>query len=798
MDQDNTKPGPEGMKGSWRDRLGINKDLPKIAEEFKEPSQKSEAAPAREPQERPSASPARAGAARPAPMAPRPNAAEFGERLRQQREAAERMAEQRVAEAKERAINEHRPQAPPQGPQQRTPSSTARPASQAPKPRFGFAEEELRGAPLEQPLRKEPSSRQWTGPQSASISRPVFTADRQGAAPDPRLRAPPPPRAPSAPQARNLPPAQGRMPPPGGTERQAPRPVRPAPPPPGMDRLRRTASADPARQFDEYAQDEPYPRAPRHAETARPRNDQRGAHSRELDYVDEEPDDLFEDDQTYAPQSRRRATAEDYGQAYREFDGPVQERERRRTGPFLLIGALVIVGIIAGGLVYFYHESLGERATSAENVPVVDEPSAPVKTEPESSATTEEQAPAAQEQSTAATSSEMQSPAAAQKKQIYDRILGETTLEEQEEVVPSEEQPVAPGGQTQGFDADPLPLPMPPSPGGGTDDQSGSLEPSGQSASVTSAKASSETNSEQASPTSATLATDPSEPAEESEAALAPPPAPSAPPAADAPDAPPPPEPAQASDDQPAPAPAQKAPTAEQKIASELAFAENPGSPPPQPASDGPIQIAQLPGFNASSEATTFAPSPQALPDETDGFSTTTQRRARPIGTRGTDKVVVTPNRNFNRSKQVQVAAIETDPVSTQSFTPVSPATQVATPPAQAAAPAPEAAPVGQQAALEPQAAQKPQISHGAGSGFTIQLASYKSEAEALAGYEQLRLQHGELLGSLSPNVQKAELGTSGTFYRLHLGSFSTKEAAKKACSSLLAAGERDCIVKSR
>ncbi len=282
-----------------------------------------------------------------------------------------------------------------------------------------------------------------------------------------------------------------------------------------MDRLRRTASADPARQFDEYAQDESYPRAPRHAETPRPRNEQRGAHSRELDYVDEEADDLFEDDQTYASQSRRRATAEDYGQAYREFEGPVQERERRRTGPFLLIGALVTVGIIAGGLVYFYHESLGERATSAENVPVVDEPSAPVKTEPESSATTEEQAPAAQEQSTAATSSEMQSPASAQKKQIYDRILGETTLEEQEEVVPSEEQPVAPGGQTQGFDADPLPLPMPPSPGGGTDDQ-GSLEPSGQSASATSSKSSSETSSGQSSPVAATtLETDPSEPAED-------------------------------------------------------------------------------------------------------------------------------------------------------------------------------------------------------------------------------------------------------------------------------------------
>src|SRR5688572_3499327 len=113
MNQDSTKPGPEGMKGSWRDRLGINKELPKIAEEFKEPSPRAEPSEGREPHEKP-ASPVRAGTplTKPAPMAPRPNAAEFGERLRQQREAAERMAEQRVAEAKERAMNEQRSQPP--------------------------------------------------------------------------------------------------------------------------------------------------------------------------------------------------------------------------------------------------------------------------------------------------------------------------------------------------------------------------------------------------------------------------------------------------------------------------------------------------------------------------------------------------------------------------------------------------------------------------------------------------------------------------------------------------------------
>jgi cell division protein FtsN len=782
------------MKGSWRDRLGINKELPKIAEEFKEPSQKSEAASGREPQDKPSPPPARAGAplTRPAPMAPRPNAAEFAERLRQQREAAQRMAEQRVAEAKERAVNERTPTQP-QAAQPRTAPPPARPASPAPKPRFGFAEEELRGARQEQPSQTSPREqpRQWTGAQPASLARPVFTADRQAAPPDPRLRAPPP----RAPQARNLPPPQiHTAPPPAG--RQAPRPPRPAAPQ-AIDRSRRT-SADPARQFDEYAQDEPHLRSQRYEEMPSSRNDYRGAHSRELDYVEEESDDLFEDDQNYAPQPRRRATAQDYNNVYREFDGPVPER--RRTGPFILIAALVAVGATAGGLIYFYQSSLTGQATSAENVPVVDEPSAPVKTEPESAAAPDDQAPSTEEQSASATAPEIQAPAAAaQKKQIYDRILGETTLEEQEQVVPSEEQPVQPGEQSHGFDADPLPLPMPPSPGGGTDDQSGSLEPPQPSAAVASTKAPSEAGAQQASPVSATLSTEPAQPAVEAEAALAPPPSPSIPAPADPPAAsPPPPEPVQTSNDQPAPSAPQKAPVAEKKIETELAFAEQPAATPPEPAGDGPVQIAQLPGFAAASETTTFAPSPQAVPDYAEDSSATTQRRVRTIGTRDSDKLVFNPNRNFNRAKQVQVAEIATDPVSTQSVAPVSPAAELPTQHVESAAPTPQPDTVGQQAALTPSPSSKPQVSHGAGSGFTIQLASYKSESEALAGYEELRLQHGDLVGSLTPNVQKADLGANGTFYRLHLGSFSTKEAAKKACSSLLAAGERDCIVKSR
>src|SRR5688500_16113842 len=152
MDQDNTKPGPGDVKGSWRDRLGISKELPKISDEFKNPTQTSAPEDRREPAPDKAPPLSRPGApvAKPAPMAPRSNAAELGDRLRKQREAAERMAEQRVAEAKERALREQRPSLPP--------ASGEGASSATPRPRFTFAdtppkpEQPQTGAPAQRRL----------------------------------------------------------------------------------------------------------------------------------------------------------------------------------------------------------------------------------------------------------------------------------------------------------------------------------------------------------------------------------------------------------------------------------------------------------------------------------------------------------------------------------------------------------------------------------------------------------------------------------------------------------------------
>ena len=75
------------------------------------------------------------------------------------------------------------------------------------------------------------------------------------------------------------------------------------------------------------------------------------------------------------------------------------------------------------------------------------------------------------------------------------------------------------------------------------------------------------------------------------------------------------------------------------------------------------------------------------------------------------------------------------------------------------------------------------------------QLASFRSEAEAMAEYDRLRAKHGTVLSGLSPRVVKATVaGTSR--YRLGVGPLPSRSAASKVCNSLIAAGERDCLVR--
>jgi cell division septation protein DedD len=139
-----------------------------------------------------------------------------------------------------------------------------------------------------------------------------------------------------------------------------------------------------------------------------------------------------------------------------------------------------------------------------------------------------------------------------------------------------------------------------------------------------------------------------------------------------------------------------------------------------------------------------------------------------------------------------------------------------AMPAAQAAAPAPVAAPAETAAvapapapAAKPKPAPKPAQVAAADpapqaaapakpASYVVQLGSKKDQTEALASFADMQQKYPSLLANYRPMVQKADLGSKGTWYRLRIGPISDKGTATKLCSQLKAQGQSDCMVASQ
>ena len=77
---------------------------------------------------------------------------------------------------------------------------------------------------------------------------------------------------------------------------------------------------------------------------------------------------------------------------------------------------------------------------------------------------------------------------------------------------------------------------------------------------------------------------------------------------------------------------------------------------------------------------------------------------------------------------------------------------------------------------------------------YTVQFASYTSEARAWRGWDSIRGTANGLLNDIKPDVGRADLGGDmGTVYRLGTRP-ATKQNAKTLCSALKAKGV-DCLV---
>jgi cell division protein FtsN len=800
MDQDNSK-GQD--KRNWRERLGIGaqgaKDLPKISDDFrKEPA--SEAT-------RPSVSvrpvagarPAprvAAPAVKPAPMAPRANPKaiapapispdKLAERLRSQREASTKLAEQRVQVAKQRAES------------QTTPPTAAKPpvppVPGAPKPKFTFAEENTNGAPAPQAAVRQT---QPPAPQpQLSPARPPLGGAAVGAPPafQPRPQQQPP--YPSQPQYQQPPqqapigyqpqysqqpvppyrpidPNSGFAPPPGYMPQQRGFTTPPGQfiPPQGAPRLNMPPPRGGPGLNSNYLPQQDYGAAQQPGFNAIPPRVARPQMRAPLPQQDDGGYEEEYDDQASSLGSRRPST-NDYQQAYREAEYGYEDEAPPSRAPWILASLLLLALAVAGVGVWLYLSSVKPLMTgnaTTEQVPAVAAPETPAKVQAE---------PATGE----ATTRGLDAPS---KKQIYDRIVGDQEVlggelapavetpaaipEPVIETAPAVPAAVEPAG-SGGEEAAPLPIPPPP---GGANDQQGSLAPD-----------SSKQSSENISPA-----------AGESQAAVA------------------------------APAGVEPAESAAPKV--------NETSSAPTPVEDAPVpgELKRLAAAPVAEEKIEdVAPEPIVKKKAVAKPKVDEEKK---VATRslGSEPVVLVPPAkkpaSTSRKSKEQNVALEQSTAATSDsgglygntdlttantdaapVVPAAPAKKKKTladlfrgesatsEPEQAdvaATPEPEPVVPAKPVAKKPQAsAPEQQASLG---GFSVQLASFRSRNEASAEFSRLKAKHSATLGRFSPIISEAQVGGS-TRYRLGVGGMTSQAQANAVCSSLFAGGERDCLVK--
>jgi cell division septation protein DedD len=78
-----------------------------------------------------------------------------------------------------------------------------------------------------------------------------------------------------------------------------------------------------------------------------------------------------------------------------------------------------------------------------------------------------------------------------------------------------------------------------------------------------------------------------------------------------------------------------------------------------------------------------------------------------------------------------------------------------------------------------------------------VQLSAQRTEADAHTTFQKLQARYAKVLGQYQPVITPVKLGDRGTFYRVRIGGFATKDLAAAVCDNLRVAGGT-CIVQAR
>ena len=84
-----------------------------------------------------------------------------------------------------------------------------------------------------------------------------------------------------------------------------------------------------------------------------------------------------------------------------------------------------------------------------------------------------------------------------------------------------------------------------------------------------------------------------------------------------------------------------------------------------------------------------------------------------------------------------------------------------------------------------------------AGESYVVQIAAFRSQDEAMTSWSRMQSRFPELMSGVRPDIQRADLGEKGIYYRLRVGFFSDKARADAFCGDLKDAGQ-GCLVRRR
>ena len=78
-----------------------------------------------------------------------------------------------------------------------------------------------------------------------------------------------------------------------------------------------------------------------------------------------------------------------------------------------------------------------------------------------------------------------------------------------------------------------------------------------------------------------------------------------------------------------------------------------------------------------------------------------------------------------------------------------------------------------------------------------VQVGAFRSQAEADTFWSSMSSKVGGYLDGKSKDVERADLGARGIYYRLRVGPFASADAAKTYCEGLKSRGQ-DCLIKAK